>query len=201
MEPRTKLKQLILILLALQCAYSSNNTVYYVSPLGMDCPRSQYHSLNYYSTNKLKPPENNTVTMIFFGGNHYTVRSIYNFGSPDNSRTLHVKGDSQSRKPVIVNKLNGAITVKNMILEGFTASKIYIYIDESIVNSQTTNISTVNCTFIDSAMILTNVHLTIKDSTFSDTAALPQQSCCFQVLSLLWDMLVFTIIEDIKAEH
>ena len=55
-----------------------------------------------------------------------------------------------------------------MILEGFTTSKIYIYIDESVVNSQITNISTISCNFIDSAMILTNVHLTIINSTFSD---------------------------------
>ena len=166
-----RIKQLILIFLALQCAYSSNNKIYYVSPLGMDCPRSQCHSLNYYGTDELKPLENNTVTMIFFGGNHSIDGNVFNFGSPENSRILHVKGDSQSSKPVIVNELNGAITVKNMILEGFTASKIYIYIDESVVNSQITNISTINCTFINSAMILTNVHLTIKDSTFSDSTS------------------------------
>ena len=172
MESRIKFKQLILILLALQCAYSSNNTVYFVYPLGVDCQlRSQCHSLYYYGTDILKPHENNTVTMILFGGNHSTLDSVYNFGSPENSHTLHVKADSQSSKPVVINELKGAITVKNMILEGFTASKIYIYIDESVVNSQITDIMIINCTFINSAMILTNVHLTIINSTFSDSSS------------------------------
>jgi hypothetical protein len=121
----------------------------------------------------LKPLENIIVTMILFAGNHSIVRSVYNFGSPENSHTLHVKGDSQSSKAVIVNELNGAITVKNMILERFTATKIYLYIDESVVNSQTTNISIINCAFIDSTMTLTNVHLTIKDSNFSDSSSTP----------------------------
>jgi hypothetical protein len=171
MEWRINFKQLMLILSVLQCVYGINNMVYYVSPQDTDCPRYQCRSLNDYGTDILKPPENNTVTMILFAGNHSTVGNVYNFGSPENSRILHVKGDSQSSKAVVINGLKGAITVKNMILERFMASKIYIYIDESIVNSQTTNISIVNCVFIESAMILTNIHLTIKDSNFSDSSS------------------------------
>ena len=72
---------------------------------------------------------------------------------------------------VIVNGLEGAIKVKNMILEKFMASKIYLYIDESVVNSQITHISIINCAFIESALALMNVYLTIKDSTFSDSTS------------------------------
>ena len=111
------------------------------------------------------------MTIILIEGNHSTARDIYNFGSPNNSHTVHVRGNSQSYKTVIVNGLEGAITVKNMILERFTASKIYLYIDESVVNSQITHISIINCAFIESALVLTNVYLTIKDSTFSDSTS------------------------------
>ena len=68
----------------------------------------QCHSLYdlVYGTDILKPQENNTVTMILFEGNHSTLLdSVYNFGSPENSHTLHVKADSQSSKPVVINEL------------------------------------------------------------------------------------------------
>ena len=84
---------------------------------------------------------------------------------------MHVRGNSQSYKTVIVNGLEGVITVKNMILERFTPSTIYLYIDESVVNSQITRISIINCFFIESALVLMNVYLTIKDSTFSDSTS------------------------------
>ena len=142
MEWRINFKSLMLILLALQCVCSSNDTVYYhnvrpVSPQDVNCPTDQYRTLNDFSTDKLKPPESNTVT-ILIEGHHSTVGNVYNFGSPNNSHTLYVIGNSQSSKTVIVNELRGAITVRNMTLERFTASKIYLYIDELVVNSQTT---------------------------------------------------------------
>ena len=58
-----------------------------------------------------------------------------------------------------------------MILESFMGSKIYLHIDESVVYSQITNITISNCIFIESTMSLTNVHLTIKDSNFSDSVS------------------------------
>ena len=85
-------KSLMLILLALRCACNySNNTVYYVrptSPQYVDCPSDECQTLNDYSTNVLKQPENITVTIILIEGNHSTARDIYNFGSPNNSHTL-----------------------------------------------------------------------------------------------------------------
>ena len=92
-------KSLMLILLALQCACNSNTTVYYVrptSPQYVDCPSDECQTLNDYSTNVLKQPENITVTKILIEGNHSTARDIYNFGSPNNSHTVHVSGNSQS---------------------------------------------------------------------------------------------------------
>ena len=59
----------------------------------------------------------------------------------------------------------------DMILENFTVLKVYLYIDESVVDSQVTNISILNCAFVGSSMILTNVHLTIKDSSFSGSTS------------------------------
>ena len=175
MEWRIIFKPLLLILLALQCACNSNNTVYYVRPTSqyVVCPSDECHTLSYYGTNYLKFPENNTVTMILLKGNHSlgVDRSVYNFGSPDNSNTLHVRGDNQSSNAVKVFRVKGAITAKNLILERFTASNIYLYTDESVVNSQITRISIIDCAFIESAMILTNVHLTIKDSNFSDSTS------------------------------
>ena len=124
MEWRINFKLLMLILLALQCVCSSDNTVYYVrpiSPQGVDCPRDKVcHSLSYYGTDELEPPENNTVTMILIEGNHSAVGNVYNFGSPDNSDTLHVIGDSQSNYKTVIDELRGAITVRNMTLERFT---------------------------------------------------------------------------------
>ena len=75
-----------------------------------------------------------------------------------------------------------AITVNNMTLEGLTTSKIYLYIDESVVNSQITHISIINCDSIENAMILINVHLTIKDSNFSDSTATAMAIMLFQAL-------------------
>ena len=150
MKKRINLKSLMLILSALRCACSSNNTVYYVLP-DVDCPRDiiMCHNLNYYGTAQLKLPENNTVTVILLEGYHTVHYSVYNFGSPDNSHTLYVRGDSQSSNAVKVDGVQGAITVNNMILERFTASNIHMYIDESVVNSQITHILIINCTFIE----------------------------------------------------
>ena len=44
--------------------------------------------------------------------------------------------------------------IKNIILERFTASKLYSYIDESVVDNQVTNmISITNCTFVESQRV------------------------------------------------
>ena len=93
------------------------------------------------------------------------------FGCPVNPYTLHITGNGENTASVIVRNIETAITVKNIILESFTGLKIYSYIDESVVNSQLTNITISNCIFIESTMILTNVHLTIKDSNFSDSVS------------------------------
>ena len=175
MEWKINFKSLMVNVLALSCVCSNNNSVYYVRPFSLqnaDCPTGYpCYSLNNYGTDELEPPENNTVIMILIEGNHSADSNVYNFGSPVNPYTLHIIGDSNDTETVIVYDLETAITVKNMILEMLTASKIYLYIDESVVNSQITNISILNCAFIESTMILTNVHLAIKDSNFSDSTS------------------------------
>ena len=88
-----------------------------------------------------------------------------------NSHTVHIIGNGRSSNSVIVDDLETAVTVKNMILENFTATNVYLFIDESVVDSQTTNITISNCAFIESAIILINVHLTIRDSIFSDSTS------------------------------
>ena len=174
MEWRIRSQLLIVILAASQCLCSNSNIVYYIKPVdsqSVKCPGDPCHSLNVYGTDKPKPPNNNTVTMIFLKGYHSTLADVYNFGSPENSLTLHAMGDSQSSKSVVIDKLKGAITIKNIILENFTALNIYLYIDETVVNTQTTNVSISSCAFVRSALILTNVHLIVKDSTFSDSTS------------------------------
>ena len=170
----------MLIFLTVSFVCSNTYNVYYVRPISLpdvDCPGDPYdiecYNLNDYGTDDLEAPNNNLVTMIFIEGYHSADSNYYNFGSPENSHTLEIKGDKQSNDTtvVLIDKLQTAITVKNMSLEVLTVSNLYLYIDESVVNSQTTNISISNCTFIESAMILTNVYLTIKDSSFSGSTS------------------------------
>ena len=90
---------LMLILLGLQSVCSGKNIVYYIrpsSPQNVDCPSDHCCSLNVYGTNESKPHENYTVIMILIDGNHSTNGDVYNFGSPNNSHTVHVRGGSQS---------------------------------------------------------------------------------------------------------
>ncbi|MCG8625010.1 MAG: hypothetical protein MJE68_23795 [Proteobacteria bacterium] len=95
---------------------------------------------------------------------------VYNFGCPVNPPyTLHIIGNGNDTTSVIVQNIKTATTVKNMTFESFTGSKISLYTHKSVVNSQITNITILNCIFIESTMILTNVNLTIKDSNFSDS--------------------------------
>ena len=174
MQWRINFKILMVNLLALSCVHSDDDVVYYVRPSfseNMDCPVSGYKCdiLNNYGTDDLELPENNTVTMILIIGSHSTDSNVYNFGCPVNPYTLHIRGNGNDTASVIVRNIETAITVNNMILESFMGSKIYLYIDESVVNTQITNITISNCIFIESTMILTNVHLTIKDSNFSDS--------------------------------
>jgi hypothetical protein len=175
MEWSINFKLLMVNILALSCVYGDNNAVYYIRPVpsfpqNVDCPSGyQCDSLNSYGTDDLELHENNTVTMILFEGYHTTDSNVYNIGCPVNPYTLHIIGNGSDTVSVIVRNIETAITVKNMILESFMGSKIYLYIDESVVNSQTTNITISNCIFIESTMILTNVHLTIEDSNFTDS--------------------------------
>ena len=173
MEWIVNFKILMVNLLALLCVYSDNNIIYYVRPYNVDCPASGYKCdiLNNYGTDNLELPEYNTVTMILIEGSHTTDSNVYNFGCPVNPYTLQITGNGENTASVIVRNIETAITVKNMILESFMGFKIYSYIDESVVNSQLTNITISNCIFIESTMILTNVHLTIKDSNFSDSVS------------------------------
>ena len=164
---------MILVLSAFLCIYSLVTCkTYYVRPIsppGIGCPRDPCYSLNEYGHfTDLDPPNNNSVTMILIGGTHSVRRDVYNFGSPENSHTLHIIGDNNT---ATVNNLEAAITIKNMILEMFSAFKVYFYIDEAVVEHQITNISILNCTFAKSSMILRNVHLTIKDSNFSGSTS------------------------------
>ena len=173
---KQKSNLLTLSLLAFCTCTQNKNNVYYVRPISppdVDCPGDPCQSLHDYGTETLETPDTNTVTMILIEGYHSADRHsyVYNFGSPINSYTLHIIGNNQSSNTAIVEDLKTAITVKNMKLESFNASKIYLYIDESVVESQTTNISISNCAFIECAMILTNVHLTIKDSNFSGSTS------------------------------
>ena len=177
MEWKINFKILMVNLLALSCTYSDNNTVYYVRPYfpqNVDCPAGyRCDSLNNYGTetDELGLPENNTVTMILIQGNHTIDSGVYNFGCPVNPYTLHIIGNSNDTASFIVHNIETATTVKNMTFESFTGLKIYLYTDEPVVNSQITNITILNCIFNESAMILTNVHLTIKDSIFSDSTS------------------------------
>ena len=188
-------------LLALSCIYSDNNTIYYVRPYNVDCPVSGYKCdiLNNYGTDDLELPEYNTVTIILIEGYHSTDSNVYNFGCPVNPYTLYITGNNNVTTSVIVRNIKTAIMVKNIILESFTGLKIYSYIDESVVNSQLTNITISNCIFIESTMILTNVHLIIKESNFSDSVS--TAIMLFSVPWLLWGMLDFIIIWGIKVEH
>ena len=176
MKWKISFKSLILIFIAISFVNSSN-IVYYVIPPESDvnCPEDECSNLNKYGTDVLGLPNNNLVTMIFTEGYHHADSNYYNFGSPDNCHTLEIIGDrrqiNNTAAIVQVDNLETAITVKNMSLKGLTALKLYLYIDESVVNSQITNISISNCTFIESAMILTNTHLTIKDSKFSNSTS------------------------------
>jgi hypothetical protein len=129
--------------------------------------------LNYFDKELAvpKPPvsyEFDTVTMILIEGRHTIRGSAYNFGSPGNSRFLHIIGHGQRSNN---EELETSITVMAMTLESFTAMKIYLYIDESVVDSQITNISILNSAFVGSSTILTNVHLTIKDSNFTESTS------------------------------
>ena len=176
MEQTVKLgfKSVMLCLLVSSCVYSKSEC-YYVRPTrpqDVDCPGNPCQHLKHYSTENLDESDtnkNDTVTMILTEGYHSVKReSIYNFGSPINSLTIQIIGNGQSSNSVTVDDLETGIIAKNMILESFTAIEVYVYIDELVVDSQTTNISILNCVFIESSMILTNVHLTIKDSNFSE---------------------------------
>ena len=63
--------------------------VWLTSSQNVDCPSDECHTFSYYGKDKLKSPENNAVTMILLKGNHSLSahRSVYNFGSPDNSHS------------------------------------------------------------------------------------------------------------------
>ena len=174
---RLKFRLVILSLVSLSCACIKCE-IYYVkptSPQDVDCPGTPCQTLNDYGKLELpKSPDGNksdTVTMILIEGYHRASTNYYNFGSPIDSYALHVIGKGQSSNTVKVFKLETAITVMNMILENVTALKAYIYIDETVVDFQITNISISNCAFVESALILTNVHLTIKDSNFSKSTS------------------------------
>ena len=80
------------------------------------------------------------------------------------------RNPSQHLNYFVIEELETTITVMDMILENFTAIN-YVYIDESVVDSQVTNISILNCAFVGSSMIFTNVHLIIKDSSFSGSTS------------------------------
>ena len=139
----------------------------------MDCPAGYpCNSLNKFGTDEFEclEVENKTVIMILIEGCHTADIKVYNFGCPVNPYTLHIIGNGSETVSVRVHNIQTPIAVKNMILESFMGSNIYLYIDES-VHSETTNITITNCIFIKSTMILTNVHLTIKDSNFSDSVS------------------------------
>ncbi len=155
-----KLKFLMVNLLALSCVCRDNNT-YYVRPYfpqHVDCQAGyQCDSLQNYgtATDELELPENIIATMIIIEGYHTIDSSVYNLGCPVNPYTLHIIGNGNDAASVTVHNIETAITVKIMILESFKGSKIYLYIDESVVNSQITNISISNCIFMETTMILT----------------------------------------------
>jgi hypothetical protein len=153
------------MLSALSCVRSENG-FHYIRPIAtyypedVVCPRNPCHNLNYFDKELAvpKPPvsyEFDTVAMILIEGCHTICGSAYNFGSPGNSRTciLHIIGQGQRSNNVTIEELETSITVMDMTLESFTALKIYLYIDESVVDSQITNISILNCAFVGSSMI------------------------------------------------
>ena len=127
----------------------SKSELYFIRPThpkDVVCPRNPCQHLNYFDKELgvPKPPvsyEFDTLTMILIEG-YYTIHaSANNFGSPGNSRILHIIGHGQESNNVVIEELETAITVMDMILENFTAMKVYLYIDESVVDSQVTNIS------------------------------------------------------------
>ena len=162
-------KSVMLSLLVLSCVRSKNEH-YYVkptSPQDVDCPGHPCQHLKHYSTEELDTSEikmyDIMVTMLLIEGNHSVhLDSIYNFGSPVASCTIHVVGNGQNSK--------SGVTVEIMILEKITATEVYniMYTDQSVEDSQITNISISNCAFVKSAMMLKNIHLNIKDSNFSE---------------------------------
>ena len=165
-------------LILLLIAPGSRSELFYIRPTypkGVDCPGTPCQSLKYFDKEAEipKPPityKFDTVTMILIEGYHTIHGRAYNFGSPGNSRILQIIGHGLSNA-AIIEELETAITVMDILLESLTALRIYLYIDESVVDSQITNISILNCTFVGSSMILTNVHLTIKDSNFSESTS------------------------------
>lgn len=167
-------------LLLMLIAPCSRSELFYIRPTypeDVDCPGTPCQSLKYFDKEvKISKPSItyklnfDTVTMILIEGCHTIHGRVYNFGSPGNSRILQIIGHGLSNA-AIIEELETAITVMDILLESLTALRIYLYIDESVVDSQITNISILNCTFVGSSMILTNVHLTIKDSNFSESTS------------------------------
>ena len=127
-------KSVMLSLLVLSCVRSKNEH-YYVkptSPQDVDCPGHPCQHLKHYSTEELNASDTNKcdmITMILIEGNHSVhLDSIYNFGSPVDSRTIHVVGNGKNSESVTVDDLETGVIAENMILENFTAVEVYVYI-------------------------------------------------------------------------
>ena len=150
--------------------------VYYVKPIDsppdLVCPGNPCQTLNCYmkqaDQTPLKP-SNGTVTMILLEGYHKVLeKQAIDFGSPLESDNIQFKGTGLVEN-VIVEGLETGFHAYNVCVENITAVAFRLLSSLSSGSQEIiTNISIFNCNFINSQIMLNDVALTIKDSTFSN---------------------------------
>ena len=107
--------------------------------------------------------------MILLEGHHSVLEmSTIDFGIPVNTLSLHIKGNGRADS-VIIHGLSTGITATMVIMENFTALATSLI--ASKLDLPPTNITILNCNFIESIMILTNVNFNIKDSNFLNSTS------------------------------
>ena len=163
-----------LMVVTLYIAALCHCKVYYVkpstsNPADLVCPGDPCHTLNYYIKLVHQPLAliNGTITMILMEGYHKVLEeSTVNFGSPLESELLHFKGSGPTEN-VIVEGLETIFYADITTVENITAIKVHLLTSLS----SRVQIFIWNCTFIDSKIILSDVDLVVKDSTFSNCSS------------------------------
>ena len=146
--------------------------VYYVkptdSPPGLVCPGNPCQTLDCYIMKRDETYTlNGTVIMILLEGHHKVLeKKAIDFGSPLDSDNIHVKGNGLVDNVVVEGLETNFQYANTLCMENITAVDFCLSLSSS--SGAQSDISIFNCNFTNSQIILNDVDLTIKDSTFSN---------------------------------